>query len=55
MNPEDTAFAENVKQTLALGRYASPDEIAAVVAFVASPDASFMTGSAITVDGGQNA
>jgi len=55
MNPDNTDFAEHVKQTIALGRYATPDEIAAVVAFVASPDASFMTGSTITVDGGQNA
>lgn len=36
-----------------LGRKASPDEIAAVFAFLASDDASFITGEAIVVDGGQ--
>ena len=35
-----------------LGHWAQPEEIADVVAFVASPRASFMTGSAITLDGG---
>jgi NAD(P)-dependent dehydrogenase (short-subunit alcohol dehydrogenase family) len=38
-----------------LGRIAEPDEIAAVVAFAASEDASFITGVAIPVDGGLSA
>jgi NAD(P)-dependent dehydrogenase (short-subunit alcohol dehydrogenase family) len=38
-----------------LGRIAEPDEIAAVVAFAASEDASFITGVAIQVDGGLSA
>jgi NAD(P)-dependent dehydrogenase (short-subunit alcohol dehydrogenase family) len=38
-----------------LGRIAEPDEVAAVVAFAASDDASFITGVAIAVDGGLTA
>jgi len=39
-------------QASALGRLASPDEIAAVIAFIASDAASYLTGQTVTVDGG---
>ena len=55
MNPETGDFAESVKVNAALGRYGQPEEVAAAVAFLASPDASYITGTTLDVDGGINA
>ncbi|MCK6479336.1 MAG: SDR family oxidoreductase [Planctomycetes bacterium] len=55
MNPDGTDFAKTLKATIALGRYGRTEEVAAAVAFLAGPEASYVTGSALTVDGGFNA
>ena len=54
MNPETSDVAAMVKQMTALGRYGQPEEIAGAVAFLAGPDAAYITGATLNVDGGQN-
>jgi len=44
-----------VNAEIPMGRHADPDEIAAAFAFLASSEASYITGTAITVDGGGQA
>ncbi|XP_065578691.1 3-oxoacyl-[acyl-carrier-protein] reductase FabG-like isoform X2 [Artemia franciscana] len=48
-------FIERSKETHALGRPGQPDEVAKTIAFLASDDASFITGASIPVDGGRHA
>jgi 3-oxoacyl-[acyl-carrier protein] reductase len=55
LNPAAGEWAVPQKANTALNRYGSVDEIAAMVAFVAGPEASYITGASLTVDGGTNA
>src|SRR5713101_5732290 len=54
-NPATGDWAVPQKAATALNRYGQVDEIAAMVAFVAGPEASYITGANLTVDGGMNA
>ena len=56
MNPDDDReFAEAQRKQHALQRFGKPEEIAAGVVFLASPQASFVTGTVLDIDGGVNA
>jgi len=52
MNPAEGAFAEQMKSYMALPRYGRGSEIAAMVAYLAGPEAAYVTGSCLTIDGG---
>jgi 3-oxoacyl-[acyl-carrier protein] reductase len=55
LNPESGESAGYQKSQTALGRYGRPEEVAGAVAFLAGPDATYITGATLNVDGGWNA
>src|SRR6187399_2135120 len=56
MNPAGNGdFSAAMSSATALGRYGKPEEVAAAVAFLASPAAAYITGATLNVDGGYNA
>ncbi|MBX7535169.1 3-oxoacyl-ACP reductase FabG [Qipengyuania sp. GH1] len=52
MNPADGESSDYQRSLMPLGRYGEPGDVAAAVAFLASPAAKHITGSIVTVDGG---
>jgi 3-oxoacyl-[acyl-carrier protein] reductase len=55
LNPAAGEWAAPQKAVTALDRYGHVEEVAALVAFVAGPESSYITGANLTVDGGMNA
>jgi 3-oxoacyl-[acyl-carrier protein] reductase len=55
LNPAAGEWAAPQKAATALNRYGSVDDVAALVAFIAGPESSYITGANLTVDGGTNA
>lgn len=52
MNPADSEFAANLIGLMAVGRYGHAEEIAGFAAYLAGPEAAFITGASLTIDGG---
>lgn len=52
LNPADGPSSEVISGYTALGHYAAPGDVAAAVAFLCGPDARYLTGTTVNVDGG---
>ncbi|MFZ3405713.1 3-oxoacyl-ACP reductase family protein [Aeromonas salmonicida] len=55
MNPADGESAAQLKGMMALARYGKDEEIASFVAYLAGPEAGYITGASLTIDGGFSA
>ena len=55
MNPASGNFSDEQRALTSLGRYGTADEVAHAVAHLASDEASYVTGTAFSVDGGYSA
>lgn len=55
LNPASGDWATDQKKIVPLKRYGTVEEVAAFVAFIASPESSYINGANLTVDGGTNA
>ena len=52
MNPANGPFADSLRAHMAIGRYGRSEEIASFVAYLASPEAAYITGANLLADGG---
>ncbi|QVM92851.1 3-oxoacyl-ACP reductase FabG [Pseudomonas entomophila] len=52
MNPAKGEFADSLIPLMAIGRYGKVEEIASFVAYLAGPEAGYITGASLTADGG---
>lgn len=52
MNPADSGLADHLRSMMAIPRYGTADEVAALTAFLAGPEAAFITGTHMIIDGG---
>jgi 3-oxoacyl-[acyl-carrier protein] reductase len=52
MNPAGSEFAATLKAMMPVGRYGKDEEIASFVAYLAGPEAAYITGASLTIDGG---
>ena len=55
MNPSEGPYGDVLRQFIATGKYGTGDDVANLVAFLASDKAAYITGSSLTVDGGATA
>ena len=55
MNPANGPFADALRTFMAVPHYGTTDDVAAMVAYLAGPEAGFVTGASLTIDGGFNA
>ncbi len=55
MNPDNTEFSQTIKGFMALDRYGNADEIASFVTYLAAPEAGYITGASLSIDGGFSA
>ncbi len=55
MNPANSDFAEQLKAMMAIGRYGKDEEIASFVAYLVGPEAGYITGASLSIDGGFSA
>ncbi|WP_265533952.1 3-oxoacyl-ACP reductase family protein [Pseudomonas saponiphila] len=55
MNPANSDFAESLLDLMAVRRYGRAEEIAGFVAYLAGPEAAYITGASLTIDGGFSA